>query len=152
MKVLGYEFLRRRTIEAREAAQRLRALNVFPGASAEDLLAIAKAGRLISTPAGWSLMVEKTPADKSYVLLEGSASVQKDHRELATIEPGELVGELALLHHKLRSATVVATSPLHVLHFTRDAVEKLVDEVKVFREAVERNAAAHSRRDSEQIV
>lgn len=145
MKVLGFSMRRLARQEAREVADRLEELDVFPGASVEDLLTIAKHGTVITVVEGWSLMLEKTPADKSYVMLEGTASVRRADREIATVTAGDLVGEVALVNHKLRSATVVATSPLRVLHFTKEAVDTLRLEVPAFGRAIEHSTKAHSR-------
>jgi len=145
MKVLGFSMRRLARQEARDVADRLEELDVFPGASVDDLLTIAKHGTVITVVEGWSLMVEKTPADKSYVMLEGTASVRQGDREIATTRAGDLIGEVALVNHRLRSATVVATSPLTVLHFTREAVDTLRLDVPAFGRAIERSTQAHAR-------
>lgn len=145
MKVLGFGMRRLARQEALEVSSRLGELDVFPGASAEQLLTIAKHGTVISVVEGWSLMMEQTPADKSYVMLEGTASVRKGDREIATASAGDLIGEVALVNHKLRSATVVATSPLRVLHFTKEAVDTLRLEVPAFGRAIEKSTKAHAR-------
>lgn len=145
MKVLGLGLWRLARREARDVADRLEELDVFPGASVAELLTIAKHGTVVTVAEGWSLMMEKTPADKSYVMLEGTASVRKGDQEIATTSAGDLIGEVALVNHKLRSATVVATSPLTVLHFTREAVDELRLEVPAFARALERSTRTHSR-------
>jgi CRP-like cAMP-binding protein len=92
---------------------------------------------MVTIPKGWSLIWEKTPADKAYVVLRGTASVHHDHAEFAQIHEGELIGEMAIVNHKLRNSTVVAATDLEVLHFTREAVEELRTKVPSFRNAVE---------------
>jgi CRP/FNR family cyclic AMP-dependent transcriptional regulator len=130
--------------EDRAALARLAELDVFPGASDKDLRAIVRSGTVVSIPQGWSLIWEKTPADKAYVVLQGTASARHDHQEFATIGPGELIGEMAIIQHKLRSATVVAAAPLEVLHFTKEAVDRLRREVEVFRQAIEVTTVSRS--------
>lgn len=119
------------------AAARLDELDAFPGASKSDLKKIALAGHAVTIPQGWSLMWERTPADKAYVVLRGTLSVRHGHDEFAEIGEGELVGEMAIINHQLRNATVVAATDLEVLHFTKEAVEGLRGTVPAFREAVE---------------
>jgi CRP/FNR family transcriptional regulator, cyclic AMP receptor protein len=123
--------------DVRSTVARLEALEVFPDASTADLRRIVEAGHTVPIPQGWSLIWEKTPADKAYVVLSGTASVQHDRQEFAQIAEGELIGEMAIVNNQLRSASVVATTPLEVLHFTREAVEGLGREVPAFRDALE---------------
>ena len=47
-----------------------------------------------------------------------------------------MIGEMALVNHKLRSATVVADSPLEVLHFTDQTVADLNAKIPHFRDAL----------------
>jgi CRP/FNR family cyclic AMP-dependent transcriptional regulator len=128
--------------EDRTTTARLAELNVFPDASERDLRSIAKSGTVVSVPRGWSLIWEKTPADKAYVVLRGSASAQHNHEEFARIEEGELIGEMAIVNRQLRSATVVAATPMEVLHFTKETVERLREELPAFRDAVEASAVS----------
>ncbi len=123
---------------------RLKELGVFAGATDHQLKRIAKAGHALSVPEGWSMIWENTPADKAYVVLRGTASVQHDHLEFAQVHEGGLIGEMAVVNHKLRSATVVASTPLEVLHFTREALGKLSDEIPAFRREVTRTVASRA--------
>ena len=97
----------------------------------------------MTVPQGWSLIWEKTPADKAYVVLSGELDVRRGGEVVARLGAGDVVGEVAIVEHRLRTATVVAASPLEVLHFTREAVEKLYAEVPAFRAALERAVLAH---------
>jgi len=128
--------------EERATVARLVELGVFPNASQQDLREIVKSSTVVTVPQGWSLIWEKTPADKAYVVLRGSASVQHDHHEFARIEEGELIGEMAIVNRQLRSATVVAATPMEVLHFTKETVERLREETPAFRDAVETSAVS----------
>jgi CRP/FNR family transcriptional regulator, cyclic AMP receptor protein len=122
--------------ETDETAELLAELHAFPGASTEELHRIAAAGTVITVPRGWSLIWERTPADKAYVVLDGTASVRHGGEQLAVVRPGELIGEMAIVNRRLRSATVVADSHLTVLHFTREAVERLSQEAPSFHKAL----------------
>ncbi|MBO9519929.1 MAG: cyclic nucleotide-binding domain-containing protein [Nocardioidaceae bacterium] len=127
-----------------DAVRRLRELGTFPGASEADLRGIVSAGRIVTVPSGWSLIWDKTPADKAYVILAGSVEVRRGTEVVATLHAGDVIGELAILHRKLRSASVTAASALTVLHFEREAVERLYDEVPAVREALDATAAERS--------
>lgn len=122
----------------------LRALPLFAEASDAELRTIAAAGRLVTIPQGWSLIWERTPADKAYVVLSGEVDVRRNKQVVARLGAGDVVGEVAIVQHRLRTATVVAASPLEVLHFTREAVEQLYADVPSFRAALDRAALAHA--------
>ena len=85
-------------------------------------------------------MAESTPADKAYVVLSGELSVRHGHDEFARLGAGELVGEMAIVHHHLRNATVVAASDVEAVHLTKEAVQELADTIPAFRAVIERTA------------
>src|SRR6476661_1622091 len=85
-----------------------------------DRRTVLAAGTPLTLPQGWSPIAERTPADKAYLITEGEVSVRKGGVEIAIIGPGSVVGEGAIVNRTLRSATVVALTPLEVVHFTRD--------------------------------
>lgn len=128
-----------------EAAVALLAqLETFPGASRADLEAIIASGYVVSVPQGWSLIWDRTPADKAYVILDGTVEVRRGDQVVATLTAGEVIGEVAILKRKLRSANVTALTPLTVLHFGRETVERLFAEVPVVRRALNAAVDAHS--------
>lgn len=49
---------------------------------------------------------------EAFVIASGTAAVTRGDAHVADVGPGDVVGELALLDHTLRSATVVATGPV----------------------------------------
>lgn len=118
-------------------ARSLRQLDRFAGLSDSEINLLARTGTAVNVPANWSLIWEKTPADKAYLILDGEVSVRRNGSEIARLGAGDTVGEAAIVGHKLRSATVVSLTPLRVLHFTNDAVREVMDAVPRFREALE---------------
>jgi CRP-like cAMP-binding protein len=115
----------------------------FSSLSDAEVAKIANVGTYVTVPADWALIGEKTPADKAYLLISGEVSVRKDGKEIATLGPGDIFGEMGIVAHRLRSATVVSLSRLECLHFTRQQVEQLEQEIPAFKEALE--AAARER-------
>ena len=109
----------------------------FERFSPQEVARICAAGRHSTLPEGWSPIWEKTPADKAYILLDGTVSVRNDGKEVAQIGPGEIFGEAAIVRHTLRTASIVALTPLEVIHFTDDAIRELIDEMPGFEEALE---------------
>lgn len=121
-----------------ESAQpeKLQRLNRLESLSDDDLKKVLDKGTVVNLPAHWALLWEKTPADKAYLLVDGEVSVRKGKEEIARLGPGDVIGEMAIVDHKLRSASVVSMTPLEVVHFTREALEELLDEVPAFADAI----------------
>lgn len=119
----------------------LKRLNRLEGLSDDDLAKVVRAGRHLHLPADWSLISEKTPADKAYLLVDGTVSVRRGGEEIATLGPGDLIGEMAIVGHKLRNASVVSTAPLEVIHYTREDLEELIEEVPAFADAIRATTA-----------
>lgn len=107
-----------------------------------DARRVFAAGTPLTLPQGWSPIAESTPADKAYLITDGQVSVRRGGAEIATLGPGTVVGEAAIVNRTLRSASIVALTPLKVVHFTSDRLEQLVAEVPAFGEALRTAAAA----------
>jgi CRP/FNR family transcriptional regulator, cyclic AMP receptor protein len=125
-------------------AEQLRRLGTFAEATDRELRRIAVAGRVVTVPQNWSVIWERTPADKAYVVLDGDLDVRRKGEVVARLGSGDVVGEVAIVENRLRNATVVAATRLEVLHFTKDAVEKLYADIPAFRAAVDRAVLAHA--------
>ncbi len=121
--------------------EKLEKLNRLEDLSTEDLKKVIAKGRHVHLPADWSLIWEKTPADKAYLLVDGEVSVRKGGREVARLGPGDVIGEMAIVGHKLRSASVVSLTPVEVIHFTKEALEELLEEVPAFGGALRETTA-----------
>ena len=110
--------------------------NRFHDFSDEELHDVVEAATYLTVPEHWALIVEQQPADKAYLILSGEVSVRRHGEEVARLGAGEVIGEMALVNHKLRSATVVADTPLEVLHFTDETVASLNGRIPRFRDAL----------------
>jgi CRP-like cAMP-binding protein len=62
-----------------------------------------------------TLMEEGTPASSFLVILEGTAKVRRNGRTIASLGPGDFIGEISLLDPGPRTATVVATTGMTCL-------------------------------------
>lgn len=90
---------------------------------------------------GHVLTREGERALEFFVLVEGTASVRRADREVATLGAGDVFGEMALVDDTRRTATVVATSPLRLLVGERRAFASLLEADDDVRDAVLRAAA-----------
>lgn len=121
--------------------EQLGKLNRLEALSDADLAAVIAAGRHVHQPANWSLIAENTPADKAYLIVDGEVSIRKHGTEVARLGPGDFIGEVSIVEHKLRTASVVSLTPLEVIHFTRESVEELIEKVPAFGDAIRATAA-----------
>jgi CRP-like cAMP-binding protein len=117
--------------------ERIERMAKFAHLNGDQIHRIVEEGTYLTVPEGWALIMENTAADKAYLILEGEVSVRQGQKEIARLGAGAMIGEVALVAHKLRTATVVSLSELEVLHFSADALAKLEDEIPDFREALE---------------
>lgn len=121
-------------------AERFKELSHFEGLTDAQVQKIVDNATHVTLPADWAVFGEKTPADKAYLLLDGEVSVRRGGGEIARLGPGDTIGEVALVKHSLRTATVISTTPLELLHFTAEAVSMLSTEIPQFRRALEATA------------
>jgi CRP-like cAMP-binding protein len=96
-------------------AKRLEAVPLFAGLSRREREQVARWADEIDEPAGHRLVDQGTFAHEFFVLLEGTVEVRKDERHLTDLGPGDFFGEIALVGHDRRTATVTATTPVRAI-------------------------------------
>ena len=129
------------TKEQEEDARRLREFDAFAKFSVDDMKRVVRAAHRTSTSGPWPLIREQTVSDACYILLSGEAGVYVGRDRIAVLGPGEVIGESALRHGKLRNATVTTTGRAEVLHIDRDDLHRLLDELPALREVIDATVA-----------
>jgi CRP/FNR family transcriptional regulator, cyclic AMP receptor protein len=110
----------------------------FGNLSKEEMQRVVEAGRAVHVPKGWSLLNESTPPDQAYLVIDGKLEVRHHGKVIAELGRGDIVGEIALTAHRLRTSTVTALEPLEMLNIPHDAFQELYDDIPSFREAVDK--------------
>lgn len=111
----------------RDWAEALKRIPLFSRLDRRQLRKLAGLSQFAEFAPGDIVLLEGAPADSFYVILSGEATVlQKPGR--ATLRLGDHFGEMGLLDDRPRSATVVATSELHVMRIPPRAFSKLLEE------------------------
>lgn len=115
----------------RDLLTRLATLPLFVGLDSRSLADLADVMQYLVLPGGAGLFEQGDESDSLYVLLYGRLSaVRIDHdggrRMLGNVAPGECVGEIGLITHSPRSASVYALRDSELLRLPRHAFEKLV--------------------------
>ncbi len=108
----------------------------FDSFTPREVAEISAHGRRVTLPEGWSPIWEKTTSDKAYIILDGTVSVRRDGAEIARLGAGDIVGETGIVGHTLRTASVVALTPLKAIHFTDDDITALMAEMPTFKDQV----------------
>ena len=131
-------------LQQHDDARRLRELPAFETFSDDDLNHLVRAAHHDSTSGPWPLIHEQTPADSCYILLSGEVGVYAGREHIASLGPGEVIGESALRMGKLRSATVTTTGPTEVLRIEAEDLADLLRQIPALRALIEASAARHT--------
>ena len=91
---------------------------VFSRCNRKQLTAIASLADLIQMPAGTDLITEGAQGRDFIVIVEGTAEIRRKGRKVATIGPGDFIGEIALISGGPRNATVTTSSDTLLLAVT----------------------------------
>jgi MFS family permease len=106
-------------VPAREIAL-LRAGPIFRPLPAPELEAVARRASWLDVPAGEGLITEGDAGDRFYVLAAGSLRVERGGVHLRDVaQPGEGVGEIAILRDVPRTASVFTKEPSTLLAIDR---------------------------------
>lgn len=107
----------------------LRSVALFNGCTKKQLDHVARVVTELVISAGDTFINEGSLAHEFMVIEEGSATVRRGGRKVATLGPGDVVGELALILHRPRNASVTADTDLRVLVVDGRSFDPLLDEV-----------------------
>jgi flavin reductase (DIM6/NTAB) family NADH-FMN oxidoreductase RutF len=99
---------------------------VFSSLPPELLQPILDAGVAREYEHGAAIMRAGEPGESMALVIEGTAMVERGDRRVP-VEPGELVGEIAVLDGGPRTATVVAEGPVRALEISRDDLMKVLE-------------------------
>jgi CRP-like cAMP-binding protein len=118
-----------RKSDVRGTVDDLRHIALFARMSNADLEEVAKLGEPVEAEAGAHLMEQGDVGTECFLVLEGEAGVISGDDHVATIGPGSIVGEMALIGHRPRNASVVAQTAMRLLAFDIAAFNRLLDDL-----------------------
>lgn len=102
---------------------------LFSALSKKDLQRVAKATNELTVTAGTTLVDQGDMGREAFVVVDGVATVKRNGRKVGTLGPGEAIGELSLLDHGPRTATVTALSDMTVLVLSAREFSGVIEEV-----------------------
>lgn len=106
----------------------LRTVPLFHGLRDRELERISALADIIDLPADRRIMSQGERGAEMFVLVTGTARVERDGKILADRGAGEVLGEIALLDGGPRTATVTLTEDSRLLVLARREFQTLLDE------------------------
>ncbi len=111
-------------------SESLRRLPLFAELEDADLEWLSQRAETVTIEAGSNLIAEGQPGDAAYIVVDGEFEViKKSGRQdivIAVREGGEVFGEMALIDHSPRTATVHALRQSHVLKIGGEVFRQLL--------------------------
>jgi len=93
----------------------LRSVPLFDALSKDERKTVAQHADEIDVPEGTELVRQGDFAYEFFVLQEGTADVMRDGERINQLGPGDFLGEMGIVGHAVRNATVVTTSPTRAI-------------------------------------
>jgi len=110
--------------------QDLRKSPLFQGLSDDELQQLMDNAKPVSLHAGDILIKQGDPGDSAFVVIKGEFEIQKQTgQSLIKIDvrnPGDVVGEMALLSRAPRNATIISLTDSETLKIPQEAFENLL--------------------------
>jgi len=94
---------------------RLAAIPLFADLNETDLSAIAAVAVEVDAAEGDAIATQGDLGHAMFAIESGTVEVSANGRPLATLGPGDVFGEVAVLAAGIRMATVVASSPVRLI-------------------------------------
>ena len=100
--------------------QVLRSVDLFASLPAPELEGLAARMTEVKATPGTAVVRQGETGHHFYVIEDGEVEVIRDDRPAATLGSGDYFGEIALVRHVPRTATVVAKTPVTLLSLERE--------------------------------
>ncbi len=107
---------------------RLTAIPIFSELSDEEARRLSAFASETSAAEGQMLMKEGDYSVELIAIEEGTADVVQGGNTIASLGPGDLIGEMGLLERKPRNADVIASSPMRLIKLTHWEIRRMSDE------------------------
>ncbi len=118
-------------------SETLRSLPYFSDLPQALLDQVCRQSEQITVPAETTIIEEDSLSEDMFVVVDGELRVTKQGSDrevtLASLGPGEVVGEIALLDEAPRTATVTTTCESNLIRIPADAFEALIGDSRVVR-------------------
>jgi CRP/FNR family transcriptional regulator, cyclic AMP receptor protein len=107
--------------------QQLKKVPLFSQLGKKSLAEIARLADRIDVRPGEVVVRQGEYGDQFVMILEGEAKVERDGKVINRLSPDAFFGEIALIAHRPRTATVIAETPMKVLAVHKSHFEELLE-------------------------
>ena len=107
---------------------RLKAIPIFSHLSDEEANRLAAFATETSVADGQILMKQGDYSVELIAIDEGTADVIQGGKTIATLKPGDLIGEMGLLERRPRNADVIASSPMRLIKLTHWEIRRMSED------------------------
>jgi CRP-like cAMP-binding protein len=132
--------------------QNIASIWLFSECSAKEIRSISSVADSVTVPAGRTLVKEGTIGRELYLIVAGTASVQRNGRQVATLGPGQHFGELSLLDRRPRNATVVSKTDMELFVIGQRQFNSLLDTIPTLSRKLISAMAARMREQDAKAV
>src|SRR4051794_17065168 len=101
---------------------------LFADLSRKELLAVARLADELEVPEGTVLAKEGDIGHEFFVVVDGEVEFTRNGRKLPVPKPTDFFGEVALIEHVERLATVTAKTPMRLFVLAEREFHRLLDE------------------------
>lgn len=112
-------------------AELLSQVKLFSSLNKKELALVSKASDVATVPGGTQIVREGESGHEFYLILSGSATVNRNGEDIAQLSPGSYFGEMALLDQGTRSATVTANVDTELVVIGQREFSAVLEEVPV---------------------
>jgi CRP/FNR family cyclic AMP-dependent transcriptional regulator len=131
--------------KAVDGVEKLAGVPFFDGFSADEMQRVAQLADDVDAEKDAVLVEQGRVGQECFVILEGEAGVYVGDERITTSGPGSMVGEMALLEHRPRNATVVADTPMKLIVLDTNAFKQMLAEMPKVNDRVMETLAARLR-------
>jgi len=87
-------------------------------------------------PAGTTIIKEGEAGKRMYIVVKGKVDISLKNRNIGSVMPGEIVGEMALINSDVRSATATAQTDCQLALIDQSSFKLLLKHVPDFAQHV----------------
>jgi len=122
---------------------------LFAGLSKHDLDKVARWADDIDVAEGYRLLDQGRLPHEFFLVLEGTARVEREGQPIAEMGPGDFFGEIALVEDDRRTASVIAATPMRLVVMAAREFDSLRHDFPVVEARIHDAVHARSPRHSD---
>ena len=119
----------------------LKRVPLFTECRNEPLELIRRLADEVDVADGYTLMRQGDIGQEFFLIVDGRVRIERDGQTVATLGPGDYLGEISLISEERRSATAVTEGPAKLLVITHQGFNSLMDASSSIRSAILRGLA-----------